>query len=55
MFRNRVWKIWQCSFLQIFDSTVLKLIKYAAVFIKDFFADKLNMLLPYVAVSLHFC
>jgi hypothetical protein len=55
MFRSRVWKILQCSFLQIFDSSVLKFIKSAAVFVKDLFVGKLNMLLPYVAVSLRFC
>ena len=37
MFRRRVWKIWQCSFLQIFESSGLKFIKFVAVFINDLF------------------
>jgi hypothetical protein len=49
MFRSRVWKIWQCSFLQVFDSCVLKFMKSAAVYINGFFVGKFNMLLPYVA------
>jgi hypothetical protein len=55
MFRSRVWKIWQCSFLQIFDSSVLKFIKSVAVFINGLFVGKLNMLLAYIAVSVRFC
>jgi hypothetical protein len=34
---------------------VLKFIKSAAIFINDLFIGKLNMLLPYVAVTLRFC
>jgi len=54
MFGSRVWKIWQRSFLQIFDSSVLKFNQSAAVFIHDLFVVKLNIRLHYVVVSFGF-